>query len=90
MGKVKVIELTKEQRLELENGYKNGKSHSFRQRCQVILLKSERRTSVEIESILGCCEMVVNNWLNATRVKESKACKPAPVEDAKRFSKLLI
>ena len=63
MGKIKVIELTKEQRLELENGYKNGKSHSFRQRCQIILLKSEKRTSLEIESILGCCEMVVNNWL---------------------------
>lgn len=29
----------------------------------MILLKSEKRTSVEIESILGCCEMVVNNWL---------------------------
>ncbi len=64
MGKTKVIELTKEQRLELENGYKNGKSHSFRQRCQIILLKSEKRTSLEVKDILGGCEMVVNNWLN--------------------------
>lgn len=64
MGKTKVIELTKEQRLELENGYKNGKSHSFRQRCQIILLKSEKRTSLEVMDILGGCEMVVNNWLN--------------------------
>jgi transposase len=63
MGKIKVIELSKEQRLELENGYKNGKNHSFRQRCQIILLKSEKRTSLEIKSILGGCEMVVNNWL---------------------------
>lgn len=59
-----MIELTKEQRLELENGYKNGKSHSFRQRCQIILLKSEKRTSLEVTDILGGCEMVVNNWLN--------------------------
>jgi transposase len=64
MGKIKVIELSKGQRLELENGYKNGKSHSFRQRCQIILLKSEKRTSLEIKSILGCCEMVINNWLS--------------------------
>jgi transposase len=64
MGKIKVIELTKGQRIELENGYKNGKSHSFRQRCQIILLKSEKRTSFEIKSILGCCEMVINNWLS--------------------------
>lgn len=62
MGKIKVIELSKEQRIELETGYKNGKRHSFRQRCQMILLKSEKRTSLEIESILGSCEMVVNNW----------------------------
>lgn len=64
MGKIKVIELTKEQRLELEEGYKNGKRHSFRQRCQIILLKSEKRTSLDIKSILGCCEMVVNEWVN--------------------------
>ena len=64
MGKIKVIELSKKQRIELENGYKNGKSHSFRQRCQIILLKSEKRTSLEIKSILGCCEMVVNDWVN--------------------------
>jgi transposase len=28
-----------------------------------MLLKSERRTAAEIAEILGCCEMVVNNWL---------------------------
>ena len=63
MGKIKVIELTAMQREELENGYRNGKTHSFRQRCQMILLKSERRTSVEVVGILGSCEMTVNNWL---------------------------
>lgn len=63
MGKTKVIELTTEQRQELENGYRNGNSHSFRQRCQMILLKSEERTSLEITSILGGCEVSVNNWL---------------------------
>ena len=64
MGKTKVIELTKAQREELENGYRNGQTHSFRQRCQVILLKSEERTSIEVVGILGGCEMTVNNWLN--------------------------
>jgi transposase len=63
MGKTKVIELTKEQRRELENGYREGKTHSFRQRCQMILLKSEKRSSVEVVKILGSCEMTVNNWL---------------------------
>jgi putative transposase len=63
MGKTKVIELTAEQRAELEKGYRTGKSHCCRVRCQMILLKSEKRTSVEIGEVLGCCEMVVNNWL---------------------------
>jgi len=63
MGKTKVIQLTDEQRQELENGYRNGNSHGFRARCQMVLLKSEKRTSVEITKILGGCEMAVNNWL---------------------------
>lgn len=63
MGKTKVIELTAAQREELENGYRNGQTHSFRQRCQMVLLKSEKRTSVEVVGILGSCEMTVNNWV---------------------------
>ena len=63
MGKTKVIKLTAEQRAELKKGYRTGKSHAFRLRCQMVLLKSEKRISVEVAEILGCCEMVVNNWL---------------------------
>ena len=63
MGKTKVIELTAEQRAELKKGYRTGKSHCFRTRCQMILLKSEKRTALEIADLLGCCEMVVNNWI---------------------------
>lgn len=63
MGKTKVIELTAEQRGELENGYRNGKNHGFRKRCQMVLMKSQRRTTVQITEILGGCEMAVNNWL---------------------------
>ncbi len=63
MGKKKIVELNDVQRAELEKGYRKGKSHSFRQRCQMILLKAEKRTSVEVAEILGCCEVVVNNWL---------------------------
>ena len=63
MGKTKVVELTAEQRAELDKSYRTGKSHCFRIRCQMILLKSEKRTSVEVAEISGCCEMVVNNWL---------------------------
>lgn len=63
MGKIKTVELTKAQRTELEKGYREGESHAFRVRCQMILLKSEGRTSAEVAGILGGCEVVVNNWL---------------------------
>lgn len=64
MGKTRTIELSAEQRAELEKGYKKGKSHAYRVRCQMILLKSEKRTSLEISEVLGCCDVVVNNWLS--------------------------
>lgn len=64
MGKIKVIELSDEQRAELENGYRRSKNHSFRERCQMILLKSEKRSSIEVASVFGICEMVVNNWVS--------------------------
>lgn len=63
MGKIKTVELTGAQRAALEQGYRAGSSHAFRMRCQMILLKSEQRTSSEIAGLLGCCEVVVNNWL---------------------------
>jgi transposase len=63
MGRVNTPVLTSEQRKELETGLKVGKSHSFRMRCQSILLKSEGRTSKETGTITGMCHVSVNNWL---------------------------
>ena len=78
MGKTKVIELTAAEREELENGYRNGRTHSFRQRCQMILLKSESRTSVEVVRILGGCEMTINNWLRRYEAAGIKGLRTRP------------
>lgn len=64
MPRIREIGLTDEERLALEEGYKYGKSHAYRKRCQLVLLKSEARKSKEVAGIVGCCEVVVNNWLN--------------------------
>ena len=40
IAKIKVIELTDQQRLELEGGFRNGNSHVYRMRCREILLES--------------------------------------------------
>lgn len=63
MPKVKTIELSETQRAELEKGYREGKSHAYRKRCHMVLLKSEAYKSIEVARILGCHEVSVNNWL---------------------------
>ena len=47
----------------MEQGYRTNPSAAFRQWCQIILLKSQRRSAQEVAGIVGCCEMVINNWL---------------------------
>jgi transposase len=64
MGRVIKITLDDKQRAALEKGYRNGNSHTFRQHCQIVLLKAEGRKSKEIASFLGCCEKAVNDWLH--------------------------
>ena len=78
MGKTKIIELTEEKRQELENGWRNGASHAFRQRCQMVLLKSEQRTSLEISRQVGSCEMTVNNWLKRYQEEGFKGLQMRP------------
>jgi len=56
MGRVIKIELDDNQRTELEKGYRNGRSHAFRIRCQMVLLKSEGRKSREIADFPGFCQ----------------------------------
>ena len=94
MGKIKTVELSRTQRVALEKGYRAGESHAFRLRCQMILLKSERRTAIEIANLLGCCEVVVNNWLKrfefegieGLRTKPGRGRKPIldPEQDLQR------
>lgn len=69
MGKTKIVQLSDEQRQELEEGRRTGKSHAFRQRCQIILLKSEKRPSHEIAHFLGCHKITVNEWVKRFEVE---------------------
>jgi transposase len=78
MGKIKTIELSRTQRVALEKGYRAGQSHAFRLRCQMILFKSERRTAIEIANLLGCCEVVVNNWLKRFELEGMEGLRTKP------------
>ena len=72
MGRIIRIELDNHQRQALENGYRNGNSHSFRTNCHLVLLKSEGRKSTEIGSVLGITEQKVNRWLWRYKVEGLK------------------
>lgn len=64
MPRINVIELSSAQRAALEAGYRDGAGPAFRKRCQMILLKSQGRTSSQIGQIVGSCEMSVHNWVH--------------------------
>ncbi len=64
MGRTLKVILTNEQRLELEHGYKTGDSHSFRQRCRMVLLKSSGKLTKDICQIVGIhSQNQVNTWI---------------------------
>jgi hypothetical protein len=65
MPKIKIVELTAEQRASLEKGARYSPRPTFRLRCQAVLLKSQPgRSALSVADELGCCEMAVNNWVN--------------------------
>jgi len=78
MGKTKVIQLSDAQRQELTDGHRSGKSHAFRERCQMILLKSEKRTSAEIARFLECHKITVNGWVKRFEAEGIEGLKMRP------------
>jgi len=63
MGKIKKLELSVAEKEVLERGYRSGEKHTFRQRCQMILLKSEGLTNKKIGQIFSCHEMTIYSWV---------------------------
>ena len=64
MGKRRTIELDPTQRQALEQAFRTGTSHAFRQRCQIVLFKSEGRTSKEVAQLVKQHYVSVNAWLS--------------------------
>ena len=64
MGRIKRVELTSAQVAALEHIYRQGTNPALGRRCQMILRKSQGRTSSEVAAIVGGCQVVVNNWVH--------------------------
>jgi len=59
----KRIEINESSKTSLQNTQRTDKRHCIRQRCQMILLKTEGYSSYEIGKIVGSCEASVNSWV---------------------------
>jgi transposase len=82
--KSKKLDLTEAELIELEEGYRNSKSKFFSQRCHIILLKNQGRSSQEIADIFGTTFQPVNSWvkrylkdgIDGIRTKSGQGRKP--------------
>lgn len=78
MGKIRKIELSAEQRQDLDKGLRSGKSHAFRLRCQLVVLKSKGRSSKEVAAIVKMNPVTVNNWLSRYEAEGIAGLKTKP------------
>ncbi len=78
MGRIKGVALREEERRELEQEYRAGKTHSYRQRCQGVVLKGEGRSSAAVAEQLGCNEVTVNSWLRRYEAEGIEGLKTRP------------
>jgi len=64
MGRrAKTVQLTQEEKEDLEVGYHQSSNARFSQRCHMILLKSQGRTSKELETIFNSTYQSINSWV---------------------------
>jgi transposase len=63
MGKIKRLELTDIQRVELSNGFRTGTSHCLRMRCRAVLLKADGLSSAKAGELMDMSLVSVNAWM---------------------------
>ena len=91
MAKIKVLLLSDAERAALDQGWRQGKSHAFRNAAALLLVlqKAQGRRSKDIAAQLGCCEPVVNDWvtryqaegLEGLKTKKGRGRKPILSKD---------
>lgn len=59
-----IKDLTAEQIEALTNGYKNGKTHNYRNRCRCILLSFQGKTVPELAAFFEVSQVTIYAWYN--------------------------
>lgn len=61
--KNKHIQLTSEQKVALEKGYKTGQTHDFRKKCHCIILSSQQWTVDSLKDFFEVSKESIYQWL---------------------------
>jgi transposase len=77
--------LDSEAREQLESGYKLSERHSFRQRCKMVLLKSEGYSLQQVAVILDTNLISVHNWLKRYDKDGIEGLQTKPGQGRKRI-----
>lgn len=74
---VRHISLSEEEHAALLAGWKTGKRHTFRSRCNMVLLSHQGYDMTEIASLEGVTRQTVANWFNRYEAGGIEALKTA-------------
>lgn len=91
-----IEKLTKEQKSSLAKGYRTGKSHLFRRKCQCILLSEERTSVQELSLLYGVGTRSIYSWFNLWESEglEGLKLKPGrgrkPILDTKKSEQVSV
>lgn len=73
-----IEKLTQEEIAQLEDGYKNGHSHPFRERCQCILLSYQGKTVQELALLYDVRTRTIYAWFNRWEAEGIKGLGTKP------------
>lgn len=76
--KKRYMNLEEEDRKDLLQSYKTGKSAAFRERCQAILLSDEGKSMSDLCSIFHVLPNAMTNWFNRWEVGKIEGLKTVP------------
>lgn len=82
--KNKHLQITPEEKVLLETGYKKGSSHDFRTRCHCILLNAQGWSVKELKDFFKVSLLTIYKWINRYKSEGITGLKIRPGRGRKR------